>query len=153
MTGVGGNGGGRTSERLTITERFTMLDTDTLQYTATIDDPGHVDAALDAVVSVEARAGLRDVRVRVPRGQLRDAQHPERFARRRGEREQVAASARTALLAGEAIVAGDVLHVQAAVDELDAESIEAGELGLGHRDEPLLAAPVHVAHEPAVLRA
>jgi hypothetical protein len=40
MTGVGGNGGGRTSERLTITERFTMLDTDTLQYTATIDDPG-----------------------------------------------------------------------------------------------------------------
>jgi hypothetical protein len=40
MTGVGGNGGGRTSERLTITERFTMLDKDTLQYTATIDDPG-----------------------------------------------------------------------------------------------------------------
>ncbi len=40
MTGVGGNGGGRTSARLTITERFTMLDKDTLQYTATIDDPG-----------------------------------------------------------------------------------------------------------------
>jgi hypothetical protein len=40
MTGVGGNGGGRSSERLTITERFTMLDKDTLQYTATIDDPG-----------------------------------------------------------------------------------------------------------------
>ena len=40
MTGVGGNGGGRTSPRMTITERFTQLDTDTLQYTATIDDPG-----------------------------------------------------------------------------------------------------------------
>ena len=40
MTGVGGNGGGRTSGRLTITERFTMLDANTLQYTATIDDPG-----------------------------------------------------------------------------------------------------------------
>jgi len=40
MTGVGGNGGGRTSTRLTITERFTMLDANTLQYTATIDDPG-----------------------------------------------------------------------------------------------------------------
>jgi hypothetical protein len=40
MTGVGGNGGGRTSTQLTITERFTMLDKDTLQYTATIDDPG-----------------------------------------------------------------------------------------------------------------
>ena len=40
MTGVGGNGGGRSSNRLTITERFTMLDKNTLQYTATIDDPG-----------------------------------------------------------------------------------------------------------------
>jgi len=40
MTGVGGNGGGRTSGKLTITERFTMLDANTLQYTATIDDPG-----------------------------------------------------------------------------------------------------------------
>jgi hypothetical protein len=40
MTGVAGNGGGRSSRRLTITERFTMLDADTLQYTATIDDPG-----------------------------------------------------------------------------------------------------------------
>jgi len=40
MTGVGGNGGGRSSGRLTISERFTMLDADTLQYTATIDDPG-----------------------------------------------------------------------------------------------------------------
>jgi hypothetical protein len=40
MTGIGGNGGGRTSERLTITERFTLIDKDTLQYTATIDDPG-----------------------------------------------------------------------------------------------------------------
>ena len=40
MTGVGGNGGGRSSARLTITERFTMLDANTLQYTATVDDPG-----------------------------------------------------------------------------------------------------------------
>jgi hypothetical protein len=39
-TGIGGNGGGRTSERITITERFTLLDQNTLQYTATIDDPG-----------------------------------------------------------------------------------------------------------------
>ena len=40
MTGVGGNGGGRSSTRMTITERFTMIDANTLQYTATIDDPG-----------------------------------------------------------------------------------------------------------------
>jgi hypothetical protein len=40
MTGAGGNGGGRTSDRITLVERFTMIDRDTLQYTATIDDPG-----------------------------------------------------------------------------------------------------------------
>ena len=40
MTGIGGNGGGRSSTRLTITERFTMLDPNTLQYTASVDDPG-----------------------------------------------------------------------------------------------------------------
>ncbi len=40
MTAAGGNGGGRTSDRITITERFTMMDVNTLQYTATIDDPG-----------------------------------------------------------------------------------------------------------------
>ena len=39
-TGVGGNGGGRSSDRITITERFTLIDKDTLQYTATVDDPG-----------------------------------------------------------------------------------------------------------------
>jgi len=40
MTGIGGNGGGRSTTRLTITERFTMLDPNTLQYTASVDDPG-----------------------------------------------------------------------------------------------------------------
>jgi hypothetical protein len=40
MTGIGGNGGGRTSERLKLTERFTLLDANTLQYQVTIDDPG-----------------------------------------------------------------------------------------------------------------
>jgi hypothetical protein len=38
--GVGGNGGGTTSDRITLTERFTMLDANTLQYEVTIDDPG-----------------------------------------------------------------------------------------------------------------
>ena len=40
LTGAGGNGGGRSSDRITIVERFTLLDKDTLQYTATVDDPG-----------------------------------------------------------------------------------------------------------------
>jgi hypothetical protein len=39
-TGIGGNGGGRTSERIKLTERFTLLDKDTLQYQVTIDDAG-----------------------------------------------------------------------------------------------------------------
>jgi hypothetical protein len=39
-TGAGGNGGGRMSPQAVLTERFTLLDADTLQYQATIDDPG-----------------------------------------------------------------------------------------------------------------
>jgi hypothetical protein len=38
--GVGGNGGGQTSDRIKLVERFTLLDADTLQYQVTIDDPG-----------------------------------------------------------------------------------------------------------------
>jgi hypothetical protein len=38
--GVGGNGSGTTSDRITLTERFTLLDANTLQYEVTIDDPG-----------------------------------------------------------------------------------------------------------------
>jgi hypothetical protein len=38
--GVGGNGGGQTSDRIKLTERFTLVGADTLQYQVTIDDPG-----------------------------------------------------------------------------------------------------------------
>jgi hypothetical protein len=81
--GVGGNGGGTTSDRITLTERFTMLDMNTLQYEVTIDDPGTVGTAVDDRLSVEARSALRDVRVRVPRGQLRDEEYSDRGSRRR----------------------------------------------------------------------
>jgi hypothetical protein len=37
--GIGPNGGGQTSDRITLTERFRLLDADTLQYQVTIDDP------------------------------------------------------------------------------------------------------------------
>ena len=40
LTAAGGNGGGRSSDRITITERLALADANTLQYTATIDDPG-----------------------------------------------------------------------------------------------------------------
>ena len=40
-TGAGGNGGANVySDRTTITERFTRIDSDTLKYEATVDDPG-----------------------------------------------------------------------------------------------------------------
>src|SRR5207247_9408208 len=40
-TGAGGNGGANVySDRTKITERFTRLDSDTLKYEATVDDPG-----------------------------------------------------------------------------------------------------------------
>src|SRR5919106_1205435 len=38
--GVGGNGGGQTSDKIKLLERFTLLDAETLQYQVTIDDPG-----------------------------------------------------------------------------------------------------------------
>jgi hypothetical protein len=37
---VGGNGGGQTSDRIKLIERFTLADANTLQYQVTIDDPG-----------------------------------------------------------------------------------------------------------------
>jgi hypothetical protein len=39
-TGAGPNGGGQTSDRITLIERFTLLDKDMLQYQVTVDDPG-----------------------------------------------------------------------------------------------------------------
>jgi hypothetical protein len=38
--GVGPNGGGSTSDRIKLTERFTLVDMNTLQYEVAIDDPG-----------------------------------------------------------------------------------------------------------------
>jgi hypothetical protein len=38
--GVGPNGGGSTSDRIKLTERFTLVDINTLHYEVTIDDPG-----------------------------------------------------------------------------------------------------------------
>jgi hypothetical protein len=37
---VGGNGGGQTSDRIKLVERFKLADANTLQYELTIDDPG-----------------------------------------------------------------------------------------------------------------
>jgi hypothetical protein len=67
-TGIGANGGGqRHSAALTITERFTMIDANTLQYEAVIDDPQTWTRPWTIAVSVEARqqSNLQRLRVRV----------------------------------------------------------------------------------------
>ena len=40
QTNLQGNGGGRPSERLTVIERFSLGDANTLLYEATFEDPG-----------------------------------------------------------------------------------------------------------------
>jgi hypothetical protein len=39
QTNLTGNGGGRPTDQIRVTERYTLVDADTLQYDATIDDP------------------------------------------------------------------------------------------------------------------
>ena len=71
-TGLGGNGNGAVhSENLTLVERLRRVDADTLRYEFTVNDPRDVHAAVDRRVRPRQQAGLRDLRVRVPRGQLR----------------------------------------------------------------------------------
>ena len=83
-TGVGVNGGGqRHSEEL---EDHGALHAHRRRHHRLADDrrgSGDVDGAVDDADAAEARRRLRHVRVRVPRGQSRDVQHPERPPRRR----------------------------------------------------------------------
>ena len=67
-----------TSADLKLTERLTRVDADTLIYEATVDDPAHVDAPWKVSLPLTQHPEYRVLRVRVPRRQLRDAEHPER---------------------------------------------------------------------------
>ena len=58
--------------------------------------PRHVDEAVDVRHDVDRGPGAAAVRVRLPRRELRDAQHPERRARRGGARRQVGRATATA---------------------------------------------------------
>ena len=83
-TGMQGNGMMlMPSDALELVERFTPLSADVLQYEVTINDPKTWTQPWKVAFPLQARARLRILRVRVPRGQLRDAQHPVGLARRR----------------------------------------------------------------------
>jgi hypothetical protein len=80
--GVTGNGRLRpASDALRVVERFTRTGPDTDPVPGNGRRSQDLDRALDGVVPAQARRRLRLLRVRVPRGQQRDAQHLERRAR------------------------------------------------------------------------
>ena len=63
-----------------IVERITRVDATTLQYQATVTDPATWTRPWTVALPLQVASRVRDVRVRVPRRQLRDEAHPERRA-------------------------------------------------------------------------
>ncbi len=79
----------RPSETLHLVERFTRISADTIEYRITVEDPTTFATPWTAVDShLEAGRRHADLRVRLSRGKLRDAESAERRAaptrRRRG---------------------------------------------------------------------
>ena len=68
---------GATTPNLTLIERLTRVDADTLQYDVTVDDPTVWTRPWTFSVPMRRNAGAA-VRVRLPRGELRPLQHPRR---------------------------------------------------------------------------
>ena len=74
------------SDAMKVTERFTRIDANTINYTVTIDGPEGLHQAVDRVAAPESRRLVSDVRVLVSGGELRDGQRAQLRpqARRRG---------------------------------------------------------------------
>ena len=72
---------GRLSESAVVTERFTRVGPDLLDYRFTVDDPDTWTRPLVRRPPLRAQPPA-DVRVRLPRGQLRHDEHHDRLARR-----------------------------------------------------------------------
>ena len=82
--GVGGNGGGQAfSDALKITERFTRVDADIDHVSGRRSTIRRPTRGRSRSNSRGGATKLRDVRVRLPRGQPLALQHPQRRARRR----------------------------------------------------------------------
>ena len=81
------NGFQGSTNNVKLTERYTRVGPDFINWQITVDDRGDVDQALH--VHDPAEEGQRaDLRVRVPRRQLRDGRHPGRRARGREKGEE-----------------------------------------------------------------
>ena len=86
-TSIGGNGiGMRHSDQMTLTERLTRVDPEMVEYRATVNDPLTYTAPLDRAHDVDDAAGLRDLRVLVPRSESRDRGRARRRAQLRAAR-------------------------------------------------------------------
>ena len=76
------------TETMHLVERFTRIDSDTLEYEFTVTDPREVPAAVERAYSVDDQPGIarRDarsaLRIRMPRGELQYRQRAARRARR-----------------------------------------------------------------------
>ena len=64
---------------------FRRIDAETVRYEVTVADPTTFSRPWTAALSLEDRDHAGRVRVRVPRRQLRDAQHPQRRPRSRSK--------------------------------------------------------------------
>ena len=69
---------GATSQHLTLTERFTRVSDGVLQYDVTMERSDRVDDRLDLSRFPMQLNDAADLRVRLPRGELRPLQHPRR---------------------------------------------------------------------------
>jgi hypothetical protein len=65
-----------------ITERYTRVSPDFINWQVTVDDPATWTKPYTFMMRLK-KTEWADLRVRVPRGQLRDGRYPRRRARRR----------------------------------------------------------------------
>ena len=59
------------ADTLRLTERFTRYAPDKVKWSVTVDDPDHVDEAVDLFAAADGERDRAAAAVRVPRGQLR----------------------------------------------------------------------------------
>jgi hypothetical protein len=65
------------SEAMKVTERFTRVDANTINYTVTIEGPEGLHQAVDGIAAPQPRRHVSDVRVLVSGGELRDGQRAQ----------------------------------------------------------------------------